>query len=173
MDEKMDHGPILTQEKIIINSDDTYVTLSSRLMPLSAKLLLKTIPDWIDKKITPQEQDHDQATFCKLFTRDDGKIDWNQTAEKIYNLYRGLSPWPGIWTTWQGKRLKLTAIKPASLQLPPGQVSIHENRLYVGTADGAVEVLNVQLEGKKEMDTPLFINGYTQIEKDTLGTPYV
>jgi methionyl-tRNA formyltransferase len=190
MDEKMDHGPILAQEKISIDPDDSYPTLSEKMMSIAGKLLLQTLDQWTKKEIQPHIQDESQVTLCKLLERDDGKIDWqNMTADQIYNLYRGTFPWPGVWTIWEGKRLKLTEIrkvpsenlselflvnvKPTSservlLSNFPGLVVTLNKKTYIGVKDGAIELIKVQLEGKKEMDIKSFVNGY-QILKTYLS----
>jgi methionyl-tRNA formyltransferase len=161
MDEKMDHGPILAQEKIIIDQDDTYLTLSEKMMPVAGKLLLKTLDQWIKKEIQSQIQDESKVTLCKLLERDDGKIDWQKmSADQIYNLYRGTYPWPGVWTLWEGKRLKLTETRKSNNSFTPGLVVELEKKVYVGAVEGSIELLKIQMEGKKEMDVKSFVNGY-------------
>jgi len=163
MDEKMDHGPILAQDKIAIAADDTHNALSEKLAKLGNDLLIKTIPDWVEGKIVPQEQDHAQATFTKILKRDDGRISFDKTAEQIYNLYRGLTPWPGIWTMWEGKRIKLLRIKPTDETIEPGLVVIKNASIYIGCASGSIQALELQMEGKKAMDARIFLQGYTKI----------
>lgn len=160
MDEKMDHGPILSQEKIDVTEDDTFTTLSQKMAAIGAKLLINTLPAYINSKIKPQEQAHEQATFTKLLSKDDGKIDFNKTANEIYNLYRGFTPWPGIWTTWNGKRLKLLKISKSDKNFPAGQVVVENKNIFIGCGNGSIEVLELQLEGKSVMDAKTFLNGY-------------
>lgn len=161
MDKEMDHGPILAQGKLAINPDENCFELSERLAPLEAELLIKTIPDFIAGKITPQIQNHEEATFCKELTRDDGKIDWNRTATEIYNLYRGMTPWPGIWTEWNGKRLKLLKIAPADMKIETGKLTAKDGHLYMGAGQNtAIEIFELQLEGKTAIDAKGFINGF-------------
>lgn len=169
MDEKMDRGPILAQEKVTVDPDDTTASLSERMAHVAANLLLKTIPDYLSGKTTPKPQDETQVTFCKILTRDDGKIDFSKTADEIYNLYRGLTPWPGIWTTWNGKRLKLLVIKKSDKQIPAGQVAVEADKIFIGTNQGSIEVLELQLEGKKAMDAKTFLSGYKSIDKANLN----
>jgi len=161
LDKAMDHGPIVAQIKQKIAPDDTANDLTKKLIEEAAPLLIKIIPDWIDKKITPTVQDDSQATFCKMFTRDDGKIDWTNSAAEIYNRYRALTPWPGIWTIWNGKRLKLLRIVPSPARRGVGgEVGFEEGRLFITCADNSLEILQLQLEGKKPMSPKEFINGY-------------
>ncbi len=169
MDEKMDHGSILAQEKISIDIDDTTISLSKKMSVAAAELLSRTIPAWLAGKIKPKPQNDSEATFCKILTRDDGKIDFNKTADEIYNLYRGLTPWPGVWTLWEGKRLKLLKIKKANKQIPAGYVTVETNKIFIGTSRGSVEALELQLEGRKAMTAEAFIRGYKNINGINLG----
>ncbi|HLC70264.1 MAG TPA: methionyl-tRNA formyltransferase [Patescibacteria group bacterium] len=166
VDKKMDHGPILAEEAIKIAPDDTYLTLSEKMSKLAGPLLVKTALNWVNGKITPIIQDDNDATYCKLLTREDGKIDFQKSANDIYNLYRGLTPWPGIWTMWNNLRLKLLQIKPVDRAIPWGQIVWDNNKLLVGTSKKALEITELQLEGKKPMDAKSFVNGY----KDFIGS---
>lgn len=179
MDEKMDNGPILSQEKVIINLDDTYEVLSKKMEPIAAKLLLNTIPKYFAGEIKHQAQNTNEITFCKIFTRNDGKINWSKPASEIYNLYRGLTPWPGVWTTWNGKRLKLLKINKTINQKNKktieqlnnnfGTVTIIENKIFVMCGYDLVEIIMLQLEGKNIMDAKTFINGYKNFNGSVLG----
>lgn len=168
MDEKMDHGPILTQKKLPITDQDTSTTLSEKLMPLAAELLFTTIPSWMNNEITPIPQKDAEATFCKLLTRDDGHLDFNKSATQLYNLYRGLTPWPGIWALWGNKRLKLLECTPTSHTYPPGKITVLNNKLVIGCKEGGLEINKLQLEGKKVVDAKAFIQGYPEITSATL-----
>lgn len=163
MDELLDHGPIITQEKISILPSETYPELSVRLAPLAADLLITTIPRFLADELSPTAQNEQEATVCNILARDDGKIDWTSTAEKIFNQYRGLTPWPGIWTIWNGVRLKLLKIQITNHQLPPGRIRAEDEHIYIGTGQDAIEALELQLEGKKAMSAADFINGYQRI----------
>jgi len=164
MDELLDHGPILSQEKITIYPDETYQTLSDRMSKISAKLLIDTLDAYLKKEITPRIQNHDEATFCKELSRDNGKIDWSKSATEIYNLYRGLTPWPGIWTQWKDKRLKLLAIKPSQEIHEVGKIKASQGKLYFGCgSNSSIEVTLIQAEGKKVMNAKEFINGFGKL----------
>lgn len=160
MDAKMDHGPILAQATLTIDPDDTYPELSKKMESLAANFLVTTLPLWLTGSITPEDQDESQVSLCKMFSREDGKIDFSRTATEIYNQYRGLTPWPGIWTVWQEKRLKLLSIKPTPAAGTPGVVRAQDNHLLIGAGEGSIEVLSLQLEGKKPMSAEEFLNGY-------------
>jgi len=165
MDEKMDHGPIVLQEKISIEKTDTFLTLRKKMIPLASKLLLEALHSLINKTTIPEEQNHDKATFCKLLTKDDGKINFSsQSAQEIYNLYRGLTPWPGIWTIAQNKRFKLLEIEPVQKNITPAHIKIENNAVYIGAKEGAIEIVQIQPEGKNSMGTKAFINGYRSLD---------
>lgn len=182
MVEALDQGPILAQEKVSINPSDTYESLSAKMMPIAARLLAATIPLWVEGKITPQPQNDAEATYCREFTRDDGKINWSKKAQEIYNQCRALNPWPGIWTTWNGRRLKLLRVAPSPLSATAGSrfaavdgarkkggvVRQEASHLLIDTAQGSIEILDLQLEGKKPMSAAEFINGYPAINGATL-----
>ncbi len=159
MDEGLDTGPILLQKTIIIDKEDTYITLDSKLAPIASQALLEAIPKYINGSILPSIQDDSKASYCKQFSREDGKINWNKSASEIFNQYRGMNPWPGIWTTWENKRLKLLNIKISDEKINPGEVLVLEERLIAGCGVNSIEVIELQLEGKKAMNPKTFING--------------
>lgn len=169
MDATMDTGPILLQKEVDVNPDDTFLTLREKLMPLALEALLEVLPLYIDESVKPKAQNNDAATYCKLLTREDGKIDWNRPAQEIYNQYRALSPWPGVWTLWDRKRLKILEMKPAFLQLEPGKVSLQNGKVFIGSTSSALEIISLQLEGKPEMNAKSFANGYKTAEGVTFG----
>jgi methionyl-tRNA formyltransferase len=160
MDATMDTGPILMQKELPVAADDTFLTLREKLMPLALEGLLETLPLYIDESIKPKAQNNNEASYCKLLTRDDGKIDWQKTSSEIYNQYRAFTPWPGVWTTWNEKRLKLLQIQPSHESLLPGQIQCDNETVHIGTKDGSIEVLELQIEGKNAMDAKTFIRGY-------------
>ena len=169
MDKGMDTGDIILQKTLKIAPDDTYPTLDEKLAKTGILALLEAIPGLVSGTLQPQPQDNSKATTCHQLTREDGKIDWNKTTDKIYNIYRGLTPWPGIWTMWNDLRLKLLNIKPSSKKLRPDQVDIENDKLYIGTNNSSIEILELQLEGKQKMDRKSFINGYKEIHGKILN----
>jgi len=161
IDDQMDHGPILSQEKIKIKKDETYPELYSRLAVRASELLLDIIPSYIDGQIKPSTQKHEEATFTKILTREDGKIDFKEkNADEIYNLYRGLTPWPGIYTMWNSKRLKLLKIIKSDKKITPGDLAVAGKQVFFGCKSGSIEILELQLEGKKAMTAMEFANGF-------------
>jgi len=169
MDKGLDTGPIILQKSLKIEPSDTYLDLDKKLAKIGLSALLEAIPAYVSDKLQPTLQDDNKTTTCQQFTREDGKIDWNKSTEKIYNIYRGLTPWPGIWTTWKDKRLKLLQIKPTDLKLKSGLVKIKDEKLYIGTKNKSIEILELQLEGKQKMTARQFINGYKKFNNSKIG----
>ncbi|MFH1286666.1 MAG: methionyl-tRNA formyltransferase [Candidatus Magasanikbacteria bacterium] len=168
MDVGLDTGSILLQKSIEIAPDDTYLDLDRKLAEIGSETLLEAIPTYTSGKLEPADQDDSKATTCKQLSREDGKIDWNQSAQKIYNQYRGMTPWPGVWTMWNDRRLKLLKIKPAEKQIEAGKVLIEDGTMYIGCSHDSIEVLELQLEGKKVMDVKTFVKGYHHVDKNIL-----
>ncbi len=168
MNEKIDSGDILSQEKITIEKDESQEELSKKLSLISSDLLIKTIPLWIEKKIIPQKQDEKNATFCQLIEKSDGKIIWSQKAEEIYNQYRALSPWPGIFSYWEKdgaiRRLKILSLRLEENETQNkkhiGEVFMNNTDVLVKTGKGFIILEEVQLEGKNKTKIKEFLNGY-------------
>jgi methionyl-tRNA formyltransferase len=164
MDVGLDTGNILRQKEIEIKPDDTYLDLDNKLAELANSFLEKTILEYVNGEIKEISQDESKMTLCKQLDRNDGKVDLlTESATEIYNKYRAYHPWPGIWTVWKNKRIKLLKIKASAKKLESGNFKIIEDRLFLGTADNALEIFELQIEGKKSMDAHTFINGYKNL----------
>ena len=171
MDEKMDHGPIIAQQELDIkNPELAYLELEKTLAELGGKLLVEVIPKWLAGKITPKEQNHELATFTKKIKKEDGHLNWNESAEIIDRKIRALNPWPGTYSFWNGKRIKIlegfsepgSATEPGSDCLA-GKVLKHNSGLAINCASGIILIKKIQLEGKKSQDAKDFLNGYPNI----------
>jgi methionyl-tRNA formyltransferase len=172
MDEKMDHGPILAiKEFEIKNLKITYPELSYELANLGAKLLIETLPKWLKGEIKPIPQDDLKATYTKIIKKEDGKINWQRSAEEIERMIRAYSPWPGTYTFLKFKNRKpkmLKIIKAEILKInhqkEPGIVFLTENKkLAVTCGQDALILEEIQLEGKRQMAAREFINGHPWI----------
>jgi len=169
MDEKVDHGPILSTKKLKIKNEKfTAKELATRLAEIGADLLIETIPKWTAGEIQPKEQDHSQATHSKILTKEDGHIDWTKPAEEIERQIRAFTPWPGSFTYWENMRIKITsgyvAADPSSEELSYGQTSLFENnKISVQASKGTFIIERLQPEGKNEITTKQFLNGYPKI----------
>lgn len=136
MDEGLDTGPILAQAVEAIRPDDTTPTLAERLSHLGARLLVETIPRWVEGRIRPQPQDAARASYAPQLRRADGEVDWRRTAAELHRLWRAYQPWPGLYTWWradaqQPQMLKLLAVHAAEDwrgDLPPGRVFLLDAR---------------------------------------------
>ena len=169
IDEEMDHGPILSQTTVPIHKNDTYATLAPHLATLGAELLVKTILLFPEGRITPKPQKHEDATYSTLLKKDDGQIDWSASATTIVNMIHALNPWPGTYTMWNGKQLKITkAYVLKTEELSPGKVETTKDTLLIGTSDYDVEVLRLQLEGKTEQDIRTFVLGHPSLNNSVL-----
>lgn len=169
IDEEMDHGPIISQEIIDIDTTDNYESLLYRLANSGAKILLAALLDFYDKKITPIEQIHTKATYTKLLTKIDGELDWDSPQKVIYNKIRALNPWPGTYTFWKGKRLKiLKALPLKATMLQPGEIALGNNKIHIGTRDGDIDILTIQSEGKNTQEASSFIKGNAKLSGQQL-----
>lgn len=170
MDKGMDTGAILAQRSLAIDARDTTLTLSEKLSFLGAQLLTETLPSWIERTIEPTPQNNEQATLCQLIEREDGHIFWTEDAETIFNRFRALYPWPGIFGFWrQDDQLSRIKFKKISYQKMNSQSSHRLGEVFelgekvgVQTASGVIFLETVHLEGKIEMSIQNFVKGYPQ-----------
>lgn len=167
MNEGIDTGNILTQEETRIDESETYPELSQKLSDIGRQLLIATIPEWTSGKIKPKAQDARRATFCQLIERHDGQINWTDDAKSIYDRYRALTPWPGLYTFWKNNnnhvRLKINKIsytEKSGNGRHIGEVFKYEKGIGVKTSKGSVILEEVQLEGKNKAGIKQFINGH-------------
>lgn len=170
----MDEGPIIKQKEVNIKKSDNFLDLHNELSELGAKMVVDVLPDYVQDKIKLVEQDHAKATYCKIINRQDGLIDWSDGSEKIFNQFRAFSPWPGVFTLYQGKRLKITDLKPLEGDFEPnlaiGELFLANKKdLAVHCGAGVVKLVEVQLEGKKAQSGWDFYNGHKDIIGTTLG----
>ena len=170
IDEGLDTGDILLQQKVSISEDDNAETLSPRLATIGADLMVETLRGREAGTVRPQSQNHTLATLAPILKKEDAKIDFNRSAREIYNRFRGFQPWPGAFTTFRGRGLNVTAMKPASQEIPEAQLLVKPGQLFVGCADhSAIELLEVQPEGKKRMSARDFVHGYRPQIGERLG----
>lgn len=163
MVKQLDAGDILTQVEVPIEENDDVGSLHNKLSLAGAKLLSETIPDLLAGKINPVPQDHQLATFASNISREQEKINWDESGETIYNQIRGLSPWPVAYTIWSGKTLKIwraEKVENSTQKLPGTIVSVEKNSFTVSTNNEiGIKILEVQPAGKKKMTTEQFLNG--------------
>ncbi len=159
MDEGLDTGNILLQEKIVITDDDNSETLCKKLSHKGAVLLLKTIKGIKEGSIKaiPQEG---VATYAPPLRKEDGRIDWSKSAKEIFNLVRGLYPWPCAYCYLNNERIKIIKVKVLDGSGSPGRIEkAKKGELVIGTGEGLISILELQPEGKKKMSVESFLLG--------------
>ena len=165
MDSGLDTGPIIAQTKLNIATDETGESLHDKLARLSAKTLLQYLPGYLTGKLTPQPQAENQATYAPKLTRQSGRIDWRKPAEEIERLVRAYYPWPGTWTKWQEKILKIIEVDKNILKINKdkvGQIFLHNGRPAIQCGHSSLIINRLQLAGKQVVTGQEFISGYGQ-----------
>lgn len=163
MDEKLDHGPIYLIKKIEIEAKDDLTSLSNKMAKLSGEILPHVLKDIVEGLLIAikQDEDHQKSSYCRKIKKEDGKINWKkQSAKEVQNMIRAYSPWPGVYTDFKDKKLKILDSETVEESLNPGQFKVDGKALKIGTAKGVLIPKKVQIEGKNEMDITSFINGY-------------
>ena len=168
MDEGLDTGDMLLTEEVVLDPQETGGSLFDKLSEVGAGLLLKTLDELEAGNVHPQKQPSESTTaYAAMLTKKMGEIDWTQSAVQIERLVRGLNPWPSAYTHLGQKTLKIwrAAVHPSMVQTKePGTVILMDKKHFgVQTGDGMLEILELQLEGKKRMDADAFLRGY-QVE---------
>ncbi len=175
MDEGMDTGDMLLQERLAIGEDESAEALALRLSAAGAALLVKTIEELAAGRLTPRPQEEALATYAWSMKKKDGLIDWRQSAAEIKNLVRGLYPWPGAYTYRGGRVLKIHRVQSCAADplLSKGRagliVRVCKNSFFVETGSGLIEVLELQPENKRKMSAVDFIQGYKPLVGEVLG----
>jgi methionyl-tRNA formyltransferase len=172
IDAGLDTGDILLQRELSIGLEDTAETLGPKLAVIGADLMAETLSKLEKGQIVPQPQDHTKATLAPMLNKEDGRIEFRRTASDIFNRLRGFQPWPGAYTSFKGKTLHVHKAQPAegATHGRPGEIAIDRVRLIAGCGQStALELLEVQLEGKRRMLAREFINGYRPQSGDRLG----
>jgi methionyl-tRNA formyltransferase len=172
IDEGLDTGDILLQQEMAIFDDDTSETLTPKLAAIGAELMVTTLRGLENGAISPQPQNNGLATLAPILKKEDGRIDFSRSAQEICNRLRGFQPWPGAFTSFRGRGLGITAAKVASEQTPQGQLLARGDRVVLGCGnDSAIELLELQPEGKKRMSARDFVHGYRPQTGERVGVP--
>lgn len=173
MDSGMDTGPIVAQEQVGISAADTTGSLTSRLADVGADLLLRALPKWLGGELRPQAQDESRATYSKAITAEDAEIDWRLSAVELWRRGRAYNPWPGSYTWWRTRRLKIHEAMPfdGAAGGEPGEVIALAAPHGVGvvTGQGILALRHVQLEGKQTMAVSDFVRGKSDFVGSVLG----
>ena len=184
MDEGLDTGDMIMKTEVPIAADETGESLHDKLAAAGAALCVKTLKALEDGTAVHEKQGESPTAYAKMLTKELGNIDWTQPAVKIERLIRGLNSWPGTYSHWNGKVMKIwraeahTAEEGAKYAqdtaggeepAQPGTVlSVGKNDFTVQTGDGVLRILEVQMPGKKRMETGAFLRGNTMEPGDVL-----
>ncbi len=179
LDEGMDSGPILAQVERPIGGAETADALTDHLFEIGATLLTQTLDEWAAGDLIPTPQNDADATFTRRLTREDGRLDWSEPADALGRRVRAMTPWPGAFTTWRGRTVKILSARVAdrrdelpedAASAPPGTViRWGENSIGVVAGNGALKLFDLQMEGRRRARVWDFIAGYQDFVGATLG----
>jgi methionyl-tRNA formyltransferase len=170
IDAGLDTGDILLQEKLSIAPDDTAETVAPKLALMGADLIVTTLRGLQTGTIIPRSQDDAQATLAPILRKEDGLIDFSQSALEIFNRMRGFQPWPGAYSKFRGKNVQVWNAAPSDQTLFPSELKVDRDHLIVGCGHGsALELMELQLEGKKRTSASDFVSGYRPQPGEKLG----
>lgn len=173
----MDTGPVVAQKRETVLSGDTTPVLTERLFRIGAELLVKVLPLWEKGQIKPLPQDGHMASITRLYKKEDGFIDWNLSALSIERRLKAFDPWPGCYTHWKGKTLKVlegTVTEEAFECHEPGEVvrfSGRSSKVAVVTGKGGLELKQIQIEGRRRQNIQDFLIGYNGFVGSRLPSP--
>ncbi len=172
IDASLDTGDILLQREVPIGGEDTAVSLAPRLAQTGADLMVETLYGLHNGILRPRPQDHARASLAPILRREDGLIDFRRSASETYNRLRGFQPWPGAYTSFRGKHFQIHWAKPvdSAPHLSPGELHFEQGSLLAGCGmKTGLQLIEVQLEGKKRMSGADFAHGYRLTAGERLG----
>lgn len=173
MDAGIDTGDILYQKEIPIENDDDYETLSDKLSALGGQAIVEAMELLTQGKLTATPQDDSLSCYAPLISKEMGKLDFSKSAISIDRQIRSMTPWPSAFTKWKGKQLKVWKAVPekgSEKAATPGEVTeVTKDSFAVATGEGSLRILELQLEGKKRMNTHDFLLGVKIAPGDVLG----
>lgn len=172
LNEGLDTGDIFLQRELAIAPDDTAVTYGQRLSVVGAELMVETLRKLEAGNIKPQPQDHSRASLAPILKKEDGQADFQSSAQRIYNRLRGFQPWPGAYTVLKGKKLGITlaTVHSYSGTQAAGELLVDRDQLFVVCGESsALQLLEVQPEGKRRMTAADFVRGYRPQAGEKLG----
>jgi methionyl-tRNA formyltransferase len=171
LDAGLDTGPMLLAKAVPIGEEETSADLFVSLAAIGAELMVETLAGLDAGTIVPVVQDHSLATLAPILAREDGLIRFERTAKQNYDRWRGFQPWPGAHTLFRGKKLIVHRMRVAEgVSAPQGELLVDRERLFVGCAEAAaLELIEVQMEGKRRMSAVEFLHGYQLRGGERLG----
>ncbi|HET9494356.1 MAG TPA: methionyl-tRNA formyltransferase [Chloroflexia bacterium] len=179
MDRGLDTGPIIAQRATPIGPEETHPALSARLAAMGAELLAEVLPLWLRGEVEAVPQPEQGATLTRTLSKEDGLLDWTMGAEELARRVRALQPWPGTYTYWGDRMIKVLSARPAEgdgTKAQPGAVVVlpgegRGQRVVVQAGEGLLELRQVQLAGKAPIEARALLSGYPQIAGSVLGPP--
>lgn len=170
LDAGLDTGDILLQRELPIHLDDTAETLAPPLAAMGADLLVETLQGLEAGTIHPYKQDNSLASLASILKKEDGQIEFTRPATEIYNRLRGFQPWPGAYTKFRGRNLQILKAHPTAEPIPSSELKSFGDRLFAGCGQNtSLELIELQLEGKKRTSAKDFLHGYRPTENEKLG----
>ncbi|MFA6851149.1 MAG: methionyl-tRNA formyltransferase [Selenomonadaceae bacterium] len=163
MDAGLDTGDMILKKEVAITPEMTTEELHDQLMNVGAALLMNTVRQLAEGTVSREKQDGSISNYAPLLTKTTGRIDWNKSAIAIHNLVRGLNSWPGAYCLFNGEKLKIwrtRTIDQKCSSIPGGIVQLTKEGFLVGTGDGLLEVLELQVPNKRKMAANDYIRGY-------------
>lgn len=162
MDEGMDTGPILLAQETAITPQDNLESLHDRLAQMGANLLLKTLSGLLNGTVKPKAQDHAQATYAPKISKEEAKINWHSSVQTLFNLLRAFDPWPGAYSTWKGKTVKLfrpSVLEGSPQEIPGTLIKATSQGIVIAAADGYLVVKELQMENRPRLPVEEFLRG--------------
>ncbi len=172
MDPGLDTGPVYVCQSVTITPMETAASLHDKLAAAGAELTGQYLDDILQGKIPPKPQNDEDSTYAPMISKEDGRLDWTDTAVNLDRRIRAMTPWPGAFTTWQGNMLKIKAAGLANGWFPdgqPGEVVEYVDGTAVITGDGGIQLQTIQLAGKKAMSVDDFLRGQPDFIGAILG----
>ncbi len=175
MDEGLDTGPVIRQERVSIDDEDTTGTLTGRLAELGSRLLVETVGPWVAGELATDPQREEEATYSPKIIAEDGRLDWSRSAERLWREVRAYNPWPGSHTMYKGRRLKIHRAMPLMVPRVGTTGTVVQVRykgtsfIGVQTGEGVLVLKSVQLEGKRETPLEEFVRGQRDFVGSSLG----
>ena len=172
MDEGIDTGDIITQKEVEISESETAASLTEKMATMGAKLLVDTLPRYINGEIFPKKQLSKNATYAGLIKKQDGLLNFQKSAEELERQVRAYDPWPICYFNWNGKNVKVFNVRVLiSHHLKPGQRGIIEKYPCIGTRTYDLQLIKIQMPGKQKISGFVFLNGARNwVDKDAEGT---
>lgn len=170
MNDGIDCGPIVAAAPLKVGPEATALSLEAELSNLGAALLLETLPRWLAGEIRPVPQDESKATWCHPISRKDGRIDWRKKRGGIYNRFRGLCGWTGVWSMVGGSTIEFFSLRPAASSpgFQPGKMVFRGGRIFIGCGDGSMEVLRLKKGRDGVLEAAEFIKSHPEMDGQTV-----